>query len=62
MNKSSMTKIEVADRVNLCIVLAASSESKNLENLAKCLYRCLDMRHFMIGTKKLLFSDIEIKH
>ena len=33
MNKPSVTKIEAADRVKFCIVLAAVSESKNLENL-----------------------------
>ena len=59
MNKPSVTKIEVAHRVNL---LHAGSESTNLENLVKCLYPCPDMRHFMIIIKKLLLSDIEIKH
>ena len=56
MNKPSVTKIEGSDSVNLLglifyIVLAAGSESTNLENLAKCLYPCPDMRHFMIVAK-----------
>ena len=54
INKQSMTKIEAADRVNLCIVLAAALNSTNLQNLVKCLYPCLDMRHFMIVTKRTL--------
>ena len=62
MNIPSVTKIEAADRLNLCMVLASGLESTNLENLAKCLYTYPDMRHFMIVTKKLLLSDIEIKH
>ena len=57
-----MTEIGAADRVNIFIVLAAGLNSTNLENLVKCLYPCPVMRHFMIITKKLLFSDIEIKH
>ena len=62
INKPSVTKIEAVDRVNLCIVLAAALNSTNLQNLVKCLYSCLDMGHFMIVTKRLLLSDIEIKH
>ena len=62
INKPSVTKIEAVDRVNLCIVLAVDSSNTNLETLVKCLYPCPDMRHFMIVTKKLLLSDIEIKH
>ena len=58
MNKPSVTKIEAADRVNLLHVPAAGSESTNLESLTKC----PDIRHFMVVTKKLLLSDIEIKH
>ena len=54
INKHSMTKIEAADRVNLCIVLAADLNSTNLQNLVKCLYPCLDMRHYMIVTKRIL--------
>ena len=42
------------------MVLAAGLNSTNLENLVKCLYPCQGMRHFMIVTKKLLLSDIEI--
>ena len=62
INKPSVTKIEAADRVNLLhIVLAAGLNSTNFENLVKCLYPCPDFRHFMIVTKKLLLSDIEIK-
>ena len=60
--KPSVTKIEAADRVNLLIVLAAGSNSTNLENLVKCLYPRPDMRHFMIVTKNPLLSDMEIKH
>ena len=62
INKSSLTKIEAADRVNFCIVLAAALNCTNLGNLVKCLYPCPNMRHFMIVTKKLLLSDLEIKH
>ena len=54
LNKPSVTKIEAADRINLCIVLAAGLNSTNFENLVKCLYPCPDMRHFMIVTKKTL--------
>ena len=54
INKPSVTKIEAADRVDLCIVLAAAVNSTNLQNLVKCLYPCLDVRHFMIVTKKTL--------
>ena len=54
MNKPLVTKIEAADRVNL---LRSTSC-----RLAKCLYPCPDMRHFMMVTKKLLLSDIEFKH
>ena len=53
-NKPSVAKIEAADRVNLCIVLAAALNSANLQNLVKCLYPCLDMHHIMIVTKKTL--------
>ena len=65
INKPSVTKIEAADRINLlhstsCIF--AGSNSTNLENLVKYLYPCPDMRHFMMATKKILFSDIEVKH
>ena len=49
-----MTKTGAADRVHLCIVPAASSESTNLENIAKCLYPCPDMRHFMMVIRKTL--------
>ena len=59
INKPSVTKIEAADRVNL---LHAGLNIANLENVVKCLYPCPDMRHFMIVTKKLLLSDIKIKH
>ena len=62
INKPLVTKIEAADKVHLCIVLAAGSESTNLENLAKCLYPCPDTRHFMMVSKGLLLSDIAIKH
>ena len=49
------------------VVLAAGSNSTNLENLVKCLYLCPDMRHFMAvpfdeSPKRLLLSDIEVKH
>ena len=55
INKPSVTKIEAVDRVNLLhIVLAAALNSTNLQNLVKCLYPCLDMRHFMIVIKKTL--------
>ena len=59
-----MTKIETADRINIliCIVLAADSNSTNIENLVKFLCPCPGMRPFMIVTKKLLLSGIEIKH
>ena len=52
MNKPSVAKIEAAERLIFCIILAAASESKDLENLDNCFYRCPDMRHFMIVTKK----------
>ena len=54
INKPSVTKIEAVDRFNLCIVLAADSNSRNLENLVKHLYLSPDMRHFMTVTKKIL--------
>ena len=53
INKPSVTKIEAVDRVNFCIILAAGSNSTNLENLVKCLH---------LSPKRLLLSDIEIKH
>ena len=54
INKPSVKKIEAVDRVNFfCIILAAGSNSTNLENLVKCLY---------LSPKRLLLSDIEIKH
>ena len=55
INKPSATKIEAAERDNLfhnsiltCLI------SGNHENLVKYLYPCLDIRHFMIVTKKIL--------
>ena len=48
INKPSVTKMEATDRVNL---LHSTSS-----------YPCPDVRHFIAGTKKLLLSDIEIKH
>ena len=62
VNKPSMTKIEAADRVNLLHSTAAALNSANLQSLVKCLNPYLDMRHFMIVTKRLLLSDTEIKH
>ena len=58
INEPLVTKIEAADRINLYIVLAAGLNSTNLENLVKC----PDTRHFMTSPKRLLLSDIEIKH
>ena len=59
INKPSVTKTEVADSVNLLHgTIAAGLNSTNFEYLDKC----PDMRHFMTVTKKLLLSDIEIKH
>ena len=54
INKPSETKIEAADRVIFCIVLSTGWNSGNHENLVKYLYPCLDIRHFMIVTKKTL--------
>ena len=54
INKPSVTKIEAADRGKLLHSLAAALNSTNLQNLVKCLYPCLEMRHFMIVTKKTL--------
>ena len=54
INKHSVTKIEAADRVNLLHSSFAALNSANLQNLVKCFYLCLDMRHFMIVTKKTL--------
>ena len=65
INKPSVTKIEERKKPSgliLCIALAAGLNSTNPENLVKCLYFFLDMRHFMIVTKTTLSSDIEIKH
>ena len=59
INKPSLTKIEFVNRVNS---LYSSSHKFNLENPARCLYPCPDKRHFMIVTKKVLLSEIEIKH
>ena len=42
--------------LTFCIVLAVGSESTNIENLAKCLYHCPDMRHFMMITKNSCFQ------
>ena len=57
-NKSSVTKVEAADRVNLFHSTSCRFEqyahNMNLENLVKCLYPCADMCHFMIITKKTL--------
>ena len=54
INKFSVTKIEAAVRVIFCMVLTAGLNSRNFENLVKCLYPYSDMRHFMIVTKKTL--------
>ena len=55
INKPSATKTEAVDRVNLLhIVLSTGLNSANHEKLVKCLYRCPDIRHFMIVTKKTL--------
>ena len=55
INKPSVAKIKAADRVNLWhSTVAAVLNSTNLQNLVKCLYPYLDMRHFMIVTKKTL--------
>ena len=59
LNEPSVTKTEAADRLNL---LHSSSTSYSIENLVNRLYPCPDMRHLMMVTKKLLLSDIEIKH
>ena len=56
INKLSVTKTEAADRDNLLHIPAAGLNSKNLENLVKCLLSCPDMRNFMIVTKKALAS------
>ena len=50
INKPSATKIEAAERDNLL----HNTNSGNHENLVKYLYPCLDIRHFMIVTKKAL--------
>ena len=55
-----MTKVEAADRVNLCILRAAGLNSTDLENLVKCLHPCPDMRRFMIVTKKLCMWLAEV--
>ena len=54
IDKPSVTKIEAADRVNLLHSTVYKFEQWNHEKLVKCLYPCLDIRHFMIGTKKTL--------
>ena len=56
VNKLSVTKIEAArpTELNFCVVLAAALNSTNIQNMVKYLYPCLDMRHFMIVTKKTL--------
>ena len=54
INKPSVTKIEAADRVNLLHSTSCSFEQYKFSELVKCLYPCLDMRHFMIVTKKTL--------
>ena len=55
INKPSVTKIEAADRVNLLhSASAVGLNSRNLENLAKCLYPCPDICHFTTVTKKTL--------
>ena len=59
LNEPSVAKTEAADRLNL---LHSSRTSYSIENLVNCLYPCPDMLHFMMVTKKLLLSDIEIKH
>ena len=67
INKPSATKIEAADRVNLCIVLSIGLNSGNHEKLVKylCLYPCPDLPkypHFHESPKRLLLSDIQLKH
>ena len=52
INKPSATKIKAAERDNLCIILSTALNSADHENLVKYLYPCLDIRHFMIVTKK----------
>ena len=52
INKPSVTKTEAVEGLIFCIVLAAGSYGKNLENLVKCLYLFPDMRPFMTVTKK----------
>ena len=54
INKPSVTKTEAVDKLIFCIILDAALNSMNLQNLAKCLYPCPDMRHFMIVTKNTL--------
>ena len=54
INKPSATKIEAAERDNLLHILSTGFNSGNHENLVKYLYPCLDIRHFMIVTKKTL--------
>ena len=53
-DKPSVTKIEAAKGLIFCTVLAADSNSTNLENLVKCLYPYSDMCHVMIVNKKTL--------
>ena len=60
MNKLSVTKIKAV--YIFSVLLSAGLNSKNAENLVKCVYPCPDMRHFMIITKRNLLSDIEMKH
>ena len=54
ISKPSLTKIEAADRLVFCLVLAAGLNTTNLENLVKCLYPYPDMCHFMIVTKNVI--------
>ena len=56
----SAASIFVAE--GLFIVLSIGLNSRNHEKLVKGLYPCPDIRHFMIVIKRLLLSDIKIKH
>ena len=63
INKPSVTKIKAADRVNLLHSTSCRFEQCKFRKPSQMLVSLPKyLRHFMIVTKKLLLSDIEIKH
>ena len=62
INKSSVANTEAADKINLLHSTSCRFEQYESCKPGQMLGPCLDIRHFMIVTKKLSLSDIKIKH